>query len=151
MVRYSVVLFDSSQRPLVTFGGNPPLSTGVRSRGLCSIQQPLLWSDSTQGHMKAVVIVGPGLSGGEILNLLNTGPVILGKPLVANRPVESFHLGIFLGVAKVNIVTPDSHVLGPALNHCTDVFRAVVTAYRDWLAPPGNDLLECPDDPFGRE
>lgn len=97
------------------------------------------------------MIVGPGPLGGEILNLLNTGPEILSKPLVTNCSVESFHIGILLGVAWLNVVQPDAHVLGPASYHCTDVFRPVATAHRDLHAPPSNDLHECHDDPFGWE
>jgi hypothetical protein len=38
----------------------------------------LLWGETAQGHIRAVVIVGPHPTRGEVLNLFNTGPVILG-------------------------------------------------------------------------
>ena len=36
-------------------------------------------------------------------------------------------------------------MLGPGLDGCTDVLRAVVTADHAGLTPPGDDLLESPD------
>jgi hypothetical protein len=38
----------------------------------------LLWGETAQGHIRAVVIVGPHPLRGEVLNFFNTGPVILG-------------------------------------------------------------------------
>jgi hypothetical protein len=45
---------------------------------LCSLGQMLLWGDPAQGHIRAVVIVGPHPLRGEVLNLFNAGPVIPG-------------------------------------------------------------------------
>jgi hypothetical protein len=46
--------------------------------GLCSLGQMLLRGESAQGHVGTVVIVGPYPLRGEVLNLFNAGPVILG-------------------------------------------------------------------------
>jgi hypothetical protein len=40
----------------------------------------LLWGETAQGHIRAVVIVGPHPTRGKVLNLFNAGPVILGYP-----------------------------------------------------------------------
>ena len=45
---------------------------------LSSHGQMLLWGESAQGHIRAVVILGVHPLCGEVLNFFNAGPVILG-------------------------------------------------------------------------
>jgi len=34
----------------------------------------LLWGETAQGHMRAIMVVGPHPLGGEVLNLFNASP-----------------------------------------------------------------------------
>jgi len=88
----------------------------------------LLWGETAQGHVRAVVIVGPHPLRGEILNIFDAGPVILRQPFIAHCPVETFDVGILLGLARLDIFNPDAPFLRPALDRLTDVFGPVVHA-----------------------
>jgi hypothetical protein len=67
----------------------------------------LLWGETAQGHIRAVVIVGPHPLRGEVLNLFNTGPVILGQPFVTNGPVEPFNISVLLWITRLNVFKSD--------------------------------------------
>jgi hypothetical protein len=47
---------------------------------LFSLGQMLLWGETAQGDIRAVVIVGPHPTRNEVLKFFNSAPVILGYP-----------------------------------------------------------------------
>jgi hypothetical protein len=44
---------------------------------------------------------------------------------------------------------PNAAPLSPFLEQLTDVFRAIVTPYLQWLPPPFNDPIKRPDHTRG--
>ena len=69
--------------------------------------------------------------------------------LMAERSIESFHNGVLIRLARLNI--PQSHhsVRTPTRKAVGEEFRAIVEPNRLRLAPPGGDLFQDPNDPFG--
>lgn len=57
---------------------SPQFPPDLKVERLCSHGKVLHWGETVQGHIRAVVIVGPHPLRGEVLNFFNTGPVILG-------------------------------------------------------------------------
>jgi hypothetical protein len=86
----------------------------------------LLWGETAQGHIRAVIVVGPPPPDGEVLTLSNAGPIILGQPLVTNRPVEPLDLSILPWLSSLNVFKRGATFLSPCLNLAADVLRSVV-------------------------
>jgi len=59
------------------------------------------------------MIVMPHSLRGCVLHLRQVVPLVLGQPFVARRSVESFDIGILLGVAGLGILGLDSFCCGP--------------------------------------
>jgi hypothetical protein len=93
------------------------------------------------------MVVGPHPLGGEVLNLCNAGPIILGQSFVANRPFEPFNISVLLWLTWLDIFKPDTRLLGPALDHAAYVLRAIVTSDHLGVATPRNNLHQRPDHP----
>lgn len=82
--------------------------------------------------------------GGRILHLLDRveqGPC---QPGVTHRPVVTLDIGVLLRLAGLDVLDPDTLLLGSAQQH-TDVLRAIVAADRSWLAAPLDDLFQRTD------
>ena len=76
------------------------------------------------------------------LNLAEYFEVLL---LVAHGPVESFNIGVLLGISWLDVFQVDAPVLGPLGDRAADVLWPVVAANDTGLAAPGNDLAQRPD------
>lgn len=81
-----------------------------------------------QGHIRALMIVGPHPLRGGALQMIQVVPVILGQPFVAHGPVEPFDVGILLGLARLDIF--EFYVPGSCpLDNCrAQVFRFVIAS-----------------------
>lgn len=71
--------------------------------------------------------------------------------MIAHGPVEPFHIGVLLELARLDVFELDAPVICPSLDRCTDVLGAVITLNDLWLAPPGNNLLQGSDHTLGRQ
>src|SRR5690606_21549231 len=85
------------------------------------------------------------------LNVIDVIPMILGEPLVAHRSIESLDVGVLLRLTRLDIFKPDTPLGSPSDDSRTQVFRAVIAAYRQRFAAPVNDLLERTDHAFRRQ
>jgi len=64
------------------------------------------------------------------------------EPVVADRPVVAFNVGVLLRIAWLDVIEPDALAFGPSDEDAADVFRAVIAAYDLRLAAPFDDLIE---------
>ena len=69
--------------------------------------------------------------------------------LVAEGPIEPFHKGILIRLARLNIPQREPSVRTPTRKSIGEEVRAIVEPNRLRLAPPGGDLLQDPNDSFG--
>src|SRR3978361_440424 len=87
--------------------GTPPFSVEpeveLRGHG-----QPLFWGDAAQGHVWAVMIIGPHPTRCVVLHVGKRIKLILRQPFVTHRPVEAFDVGILLWLAGLDEVDPDA-------------------------------------------
>ena len=97
------------------------------------------------------MIVTPEPSRCVVLNFSNRAKQELVQPVVANRPVVTFNIGILLWLAWLDMIDTDILPLCPGKQYCTDVLRTVVTPNRSRLSSPLNDLLQRANDPFSRQ
>ena len=68
---------------------------------------------------------------------------------MAERSIESFHKGILITLARLNIPQNNPSVRTSTRKAVGKKFLAIVEPNRLRLAPPGGDLLQYPNDPFG--
>ena len=68
----------------------------------------------------------------------------MAEPVVADRPVVAFDIGVLLRVTGLDVIQPDASAFGPGDKGSADVFRAVVAANDLRLAAPLDDLIQCP-------
>ena len=61
-----------------------------------------------------------------LLHLLNTFPLVLTQPLVAHRSVESFDMGVLLGLTRLDVLQLYALLLGPSLNALADTEGSTV-------------------------
>jgi len=94
------------------------------------------------------MIVFPDPIGGEVPNLIEITPKVLRQPLVSDRPIESFDIGILLRLAGLDVLELNPRLFGPTSDRPADIFRSVVTANRVRLSTLGDDLAQNPDDSF---
>lgn len=72
-----IVIYPSSKQKLTVI---PPTSNRtLKVKRLCCSGQMMLWDETDQGHIRAVVVVGPHPLRGKVLKLFNAGPIILGQ------------------------------------------------------------------------
>jgi hypothetical protein len=105
----------------------------------------LLRGYAANGHVGAFVIVDVHPARGMLLYLAYALPLVLAQPLVAHGSVESFNIGILLGLARLNVLQLDTPVLSPALDALADVLGPVVAANRIGFASPLDDVLQASD------
>lgn len=67
------------------------------------------------------------------------------KPGVANGPVLALDVGVLLRISCLDVMQCNAFLFGPRVQRSTDVFRAVIAAYRNWLAASFDDLLQASD------
>lgn len=70
--------------------------------------------------------------------------MVLGQPLVAHRPVDPLDLRVLLGLDGLDELHPDLRIACPIQHRLADVFRSVVAPGRRRLAPPLDQLSQCP-------
>lgn len=104
----------------------------MASRCLGHIRSELIW---------AFMIVRLHPFGGHSLYVLQIVSVILGQPLVSNYPVKALDVRILLWLAGLDVFQRDLACAHPFADDCTQVFRGVVTANRQGLSSPTDDLL----------
>ena len=71
------------------------------------------------------------------------------KHLVPEGPIEPFHKGILIRLARLNIPQRDPSVRTPARKSSGEEFGAIVESNGLRPTPPGGDLLQDPNHPFG--
>ena len=97
------------------------------------------------------MIVGPQPVGGKFLDFVQCFEQVVGKPVIANRPVIALDVGVLLRLARLDEVDTDAAFCCPRQGHGADVFRAVVAPDRNWLSAPFNDPVERAYHAFGRQ
>ena len=86
--------------------------------------------------VRAVVVVCPEPLRGVALGLLDAFDDVLVEPLMPNRAVVAFDVGVLLGLSWLDVLDGDAPFLGPDQQLATDVFRAVVDPCGAGLAAP---------------
>ncbi len=64
--------------------------------------------------------------------------------LMVERSIESFHKGILIRLARLNIPQSNPSVRTPPRNAVGEKFLAIVEPNRLRLAPPSGDVLQAP-------
>ena len=67
------------------------------------------------------MVVAPHPLRSDLPHLFKVAPIILGQPFVANRSVEALHVGILLGLARLDVFDADSLAIGPVQQRSADV------------------------------
>lgn len=88
---------------------------------------------------------------GMILDVLEVFRLVLSPPLMTRRAVESLDRGVLLRLAWLDIFQTDTSLGGSLAWHRTDIFRAVVAAYRQGPTVLFNDLGQNPSHLLGRQ
>lgn len=71
---------------------------------------------------------------------------MLVEPVIAHRPVVSFHISILLWLARLDVLELNALLLSPRHELATDVFRPVVTANASEFTTPLNHLIQSTFD-----
>ena len=95
------------------------------------------------------MIVGPQPASGKFLDFVEHVKEMVRKPVVADGPVVTLHVGVLLGLAWLDEIDADSTAGGPCQRHGADVLRAVVAADRVRFATQFDNPVQRPDDAFG--
>ena len=74
------------------------------------------------------MVVAPHPLRGKLPHLVEVAPIILGQPLVANRSIEALHIGILLGLSRLDMFYANALATGPVQQRSADVFGPVVNA-----------------------
>lgn len=109
------------------------------------------WSDASECHVGALVVVRLQPSRGLVLRLGDRVEQRSGQPGVANGTVVAFNVGVLLRLARQDMLAPAALQLCPCQQRTTDVFGTVVAAKDARLAAPLDDLLQRPDYPGRRQ
>ena len=70
------------------------------------------------------------------------------EPVVANRPVIAFDVGILLRVAWLDVIQPDAFAFSPGDEGAADVFGTIIAANDLRFASPLDDLIQRPHNPL---
>ena len=71
--------------------------------------------------------------------------------LVREGSIEPFHTGILIRLARLNILERDPSVRTPTRKSIGEKFGTIVEPNGLRLTPPGGDLLQDSNHPFGRQ
>jgi len=82
------------------------------------------------------------------LGLLDAFDDVLIKPFMPNGSIITLDTCVLLGLARLDMLDLDIALFRPFQKLLTDVFRAIVHPYALRLAPPFDDPVKAPDDPF---
>jgi len=95
------------------------------------------------------MVISPEPFGGLFLSLFNRFKDALLQPLLADRPVVTFHIGILLWLSGLDILDADVAFLCPFRQRTTHIFGAVIDPNDLRLAAPFNDSVQAAHDPQG--
>jgi len=105
--------------------------------------------DAADAHVRAIVVVCPEPLCGEVLCLLDSFNDVLVEPLVPDRAVVAFDVGVLLRLAGLDMLQEDVPFAGPFLQLLADVFRPVINPDGTRRASPLDDPVEAADHPLG--
>ena len=97
------------------------------------------------------MIVGPQPVGGKFLDFVERFEQVVGKPIIANRPVVALYVGVLLGLARLDEIDANAAFRSPCQGHGADVFRAIVAPDCCWPAAPFDDPVERTYHALGRQ
>jgi len=74
------------------------------------------------------LVVCPEPCSGCFLYLLNRFKNMLVQPVILDRPVIAFHVGVLLWLPRLDKLQPDATFRGPGCQQFNDIFRAIIAA-----------------------
>ncbi len=110
------------------------------------IPPPTRWRYAADGHVGSFVVVCPEPCCCCFLYLLNCFKYILVQPVISDRPIIAFDVGILLWLSRLDKLQPDPTFLGPARQQLTDIFRTIIAPNSTRDATPLDDLVQRPDN-----
>ena len=71
------------------------------------------------------------------------------EPVVADRPVVAFDMGVLLWIARLDVIKPNAVMRSPVRQRAADVLRTVSPRIACGLPRPFDDLVQGTHHPLG--
>ena len=97
------------------------------------------------------MIVVPHPARRLILHIVNRIEQLLRQPVVTNRSIKAFNVGILLRLSWLNVFDSDPVLTGPGLHSTADILGPVVAPYHLRFPAPADDLFQRPNQSLCRQ